>query len=928
MLMGPDDLIAITTREIKCRACPLAEMCMTNKMPATGEKEADILFVLDNPSETADKNGKAIADGVGKIFNRLWDKSGLGEKYTYRVTYAVKCHSKKYGVRVIRTCATEHLHKEIERHKPKIVVAMGNAALIALADKPVGINSVAGSLVESVKHPKVYAMINPGYLIYNEGAESRLVEDMRRIGRFIEGTVKKWKPKFEIAESPDEIEKFLWDLTKDNIPVAFDFETTSRNAFEKNSSIVCASLANNKRAMWIPFPAREDCPKKLRSQKVKPVEQKYWNFDVLPKLGNTVSVYDILFMFLANKKIPKIAHNAAFEMLWTRRYGYKLRGLYRDTMLMQYQLNPDGKGNMGLDNMTLGYLPDVGPYWKDMAKHNYDMLNCPLDVLQKYNASDAIVTNALVPILEKTLDKALRYDWRETHRFMTGTVTPMLARLSYNGWRTNKKRLERVETEFEKEKDELEDSIQSRNEIGKALRIVDKRRYKKLEKSLWAKEAERLAQDRMEKHPSKKETGQKKERFPPDSISRIQSQLEKFKPTEVFNVKSTIHKRALLYDVMNYKVVGLTQTGESSTNKKVLAKVLGDKDKQPKIIKDCFRVIEYRDMLSKYIRPMLNEFYTPDRYIHASYWQHKTGTGRLSSDNPNGQNLPERSDLSPRVKSPVVSRFGKDGVLLGVDYSQMEPRVLASICKDPGLTKALLEGDPYYPIAWKIFAEVGTAIASRKKCAKDLKAKGKKSIYRFMGKQLTLGIMYGKTPFGLAEELGISVEDAADIIEAFFKAFPGVRKYTRQRIKEVHKYGNVISRSPVHCRWFPDIFALEKLPRRNTKEMWKTARFKVAEAERGAVNTPIQGPASNITLAAAHECCKEISKQGLRCVLWNLVHDAPYFDCHKDDLPKLMKIVQSRMLNIRQISEWFKWLTCKLAIEIKQGKHWGQLGDN
>jgi DNA polymerase-1 len=284
------------------------------------------------------------------------------------------------------------------------------------------------------------------------------------------------------------------------------------------------------------------------------------------------------------------------------------------------------------------------------------------------------------------------------------------------------------------------------------------------------------------------------------------------------------------------------------------------------------------------------------RRLHTSFIQTGTATGRLSSREPNLQNIPIRAEEGRRIREAFIA---KDGCLLiSADYSQIELVILAHLSKDENLVSAFREGvDVHARTAALIFGIDEKDVESNHKFAEQ----------RRMAKTINFGVMYGMSAFRLSNELNISRTEAANFISAYFNTYSGVRQFIENLIKKTEQTGYVTTISG-RRRYIPAINSRNKTEK--------------SAAERITVNTPIQGSAADIVKTAMINLDRRLSKENqcdnasrsARLLLQ--VHDELILECPKDEADKTVKLVKEEM-------ESAVTLDIPLRVTVETGKRWG-----
>lgn len=307
-------------------------------------------------------------------------------------------------------------------------------------------------------------------------------------------------------------------------------------------------------------------------------------------------------------------------------------------------------------------------------------------------------------------------------------------------------------------------------------------------------------------------------------------------------------------------------------------------DKHP-IIDEILEYRAVRKLLSTYIEPFPAYIEPSDGKVHTTFNQALTATGRLSSSNPNLQNIPIRSEQGKEIRKAFVPST-PDGLILSADYSQIELRIMAHLSCDQHLINAFRQGlDIHAATAAKIFGVPHDQVTSDQ---------------RRIAKTANFGIMYGISAFGLAQRLRIGRKDAQKIIDDYFTGFPSILSFiedTKAAARETGYVETIFGRR----RYIPDI---------NSKN--GTLR---ALAERNAVNAPIQGTSADIIKMAMIEVDKAMTEAGMRSRMVLQIHDELVFDAIPEEIEELKKIVVDRMENVVKLS-------VPLTVECNYGKNW------
>lgn len=350
---------------------------------------------------------------------------------------------------------------------------------------------------------------------------------------------------------------------------------------------------------------------------------------------------------------------------------------------------------------------------------------------------------------------------------------------------------------------------------------------------------------------------------------------------EEFNIDSPAQLSHILFDVLELPTDGLKKTkkGFYSTN----AKVLTDLSHTYEIVSDVLRYREENKILNTYLLA-LPETIKSDGRIHTTLNQTVTATGRLSSSDPNLQNIPIRSELGRRVRAAFT--VPDEYVFLTCDYSQIELRLLAHLSGDENLIKAFKEGEDFH-------AETASRVFGLplEEITPDLRSRAK---------AVNFGIVYGQQAFGLSQALGIPRKEAQEMIDAYFAAYPAVRAFLDQTVAEAVQNGFVTT---MYNR------------RRLTPDVTSSNRMLRAAAERTAMNHPMQGTAADIIKIAMIRVEKELQKGNFKSRLILQIHDELDLQVPKDELDEVSKLVRETMEDVVELS-------VPLVADISYGKNW------
>lgn len=351
-----------------------------------------------------------------------------------------------------------------------------------------------------------------------------------------------------------------------------------------------------------------------------------------------------------------------------------------------------------------------------------------------------------------------------------------------------------------------------------------------------------------------------------------------------FNLASPKQLGEVLFDILKLDPKAKkTKTGQYATGEEVLQKMAT----KHKIVDDILNFRELTKLKSTYV-DSIGELINPKTgRVHTSYAQSVAVTGRLSSINPNLQNIPIRTERGREIRKAFIARE-KDRVLVSADYSQIELRIVAAISGDPNMCEAFKLGkDIHTATAAKIYGIEEASVTKE---------------MRYKAKSVNFGIIYGQGAFGLAENLGISRTEAKEIIDNYKKEFPNIQLYMDQQINKAKEAGFVETLMG-RKRWLRDI---------------NSSNFTVRGfAERNAINSPIQGSAADMIKLAMIKIHSEMKKTKWESKMILQVHDELVFDAVKKELPGLKELILKCMKGAMVLPSGVP-----VEAEVGVGKNW------
>ena len=347
---------------------------------------------------------------------------------------------------------------------------------------------------------------------------------------------------------------------------------------------------------------------------------------------------------------------------------------------------------------------------------------------------------------------------------------------------------------------------------------------------------------------------------------------------ETFNINSPKQLGTVLFEKMQLPHGKKTKTGWS-TNADVLEKLRW----QAPIVADVLQYRQYAKLKSTYADGLLKVI-EPDGRIRTSFQMTVTATGRLSSTEPNLQNIPTRTEVGSRIRGMFVAAPGH--VLVDADYSQVELRLLAHISGDEAMQQAFLSGQDFHTLtAAKVFHVAPEEVTSR---------------MRSSAKAVNFGIVYGISAFSLAQDIGVSVAEAKEYMERYFDTYRGVKRYMEQVVETAREKGYVET----------------LMHRRRALPELKSSNFNMRSfGERVALNMPIQGTAADIMKLAMVRVEQRLQAEGLAAKLIMQVHDELIVECPEGERETVQRLLEEEMSGVVHLS-------VPLPAQAHSGKTW------
>ncbi|MET4081124.1 DNA polymerase-1 [Pedobacter sp. UYP30] len=349
-----------------------------------------------------------------------------------------------------------------------------------------------------------------------------------------------------------------------------------------------------------------------------------------------------------------------------------------------------------------------------------------------------------------------------------------------------------------------------------------------------------------------------------------------------FNLASPKQLGEVLFDKLQLDPKAKkTKTGQYQTGEDVLLALAHKSD----IVKDILEFRQLQKLKSTYVDALPLMVNPKTGRVHTSYNQAVAATGRLSSNNPNLQNIPIRTERGREVRKAFIPR-DDNHILLSADYSQIELRIIAEISKEENMLEAFTNGiDIHTATAAKVY---GVAI-------EDVDSNQRRN-----AKAVNFGIIYGQSAFGLSQNLNIPRKEAAEIIEQYFAQYPGIKRYMSDTMNFARENG-FVETIMGRRRYLRDITSANQTVR--------------GYAERNAINAPIQGSAADMIKIAMINIHKQMKAENLKSTMTMQVHDELVFDVLKSEKELMKEIIKDKMVNAMK-------LTVPIVVEVGEGNNW------
>lgn len=780
-------------------------------------------FIVHNSLE--DEKGIPFVGPAGKYLDKALEKAGIRRSDIY-IDNLVKCRTEnnREPSKDETNMCLPYLKEKIKEIKPNVIVLLGNYVCKHLLGKTV-IKYIHGkhewsdelkvNLIPSV-HPSSIARDPSSDYYFN-----MLVEDFK-IAKEIslykgKVNVKKRSVKYIVCNTMPKVNSLFKRLAKAE-EFSVDLETTSLNP--KKGRILCAQFS------W------KEC-----TAAVLPLydymKKDYWNQVDLETIKYKLK------MVLENPKPCKIAQNWKFELSWLKhKFGIIPQGKMWDTMIAHYLINTTNRKH-NLDTLSLEYT-DMGLYGKEIEKDKENgFRNTPIEKVHNYGAADADCTLRSKHVQESQMTPGYM-------RLMENILIPLskvLADMEFRGIKINRDRIKTLIDEIKPKLEALETEMASFPQVKDYVKDKYKAlRDKAKEKYLGSKNLQ--------------------------SRYSLDEYVKKVKKPKA-NFKSNKDLPKILYEYLRLEAPYKTKKGTGySTDSKAL-KILQHKHKIISLL------LKYRALFkfySTYLLGVLKNLDDNDR-VHTEYKLTRTMTGRMSSKNPNLQNITKKPFEDSEGKVIPLGKLIRecfivddDCVLIESDLKQIEFRILAHYCNDPVMIDDIKAGRDVHRIV---------ASSAYKKPQDEISGEERRK-----AKSITFGIPYGRGAKAIAEDFDMPIMEAEMLSKGFFDRYKKCHKWIKAVIEGTKKHGYVKT-----------IFGRKRLLPNIHSDDEQLARA----AEREAIATVIQSTASDILSTYTVNIYNRINREGLKSRLVMTIHDSLVLEVPKDEKTEIIKLLQEEM---------------------------------
>lgn len=833
-----------------CTNCDLCKNASNPCLMGKGSKKAKIMFIQDCPNELDDNKMTPFFGKSCNAIRKAMENREIDLEDIY-YTSLVKCPAPNEEPKPVHLSACKDiLDAEIEVVDPDIIVPCGNKSLRYCLGSGT-LSKTRGNAQESEicgRTRIVLPIMHPRSVLRKPLYKEYILKDLDTLKElYVNGMTEVSGVQYQYLETLEDCIVELVRLKKEAKILCFDLETTGKSPYMEDSKIVCISLTDKTHC---------GCVIPLYHH-----ENPMWGWEV----GTVVK---LLRELLEDESIPKVAHNGKFDIEWLDYWlNINVKNFNFDTMLAHYLAVSEEQGTQGLKGLAWEFT-DMGGYdnaldeerskLPEAIRYNYD--NISWDVLKTYAVADVDCCLRLWEIFKPLVDA--NEQWKTVMYNIMIPASYALREVEENGMKFDLDTAEVYRKTYQFEIDRITERLESYPEV---LQMERQKR------ALWEE------REKLKLIPKKDRTAEEQKKF------EQYKKYENFK----FNWSSVAQLAELLYDTLGLVTTVKTDTGNWSTGEEAL-KEISEQHEIPELLMELKKVTTLNNMFIQKLPDMVDS----SGIIHPSFNISGTVTGRLSSENPNAQQLPRKAEepllfqYHNEPKALFSSRFGRSGCILNADYSALEMRIAAIVSEDAVLLKAFLSGQDLHKstasLVWGMPIEDVT---------KD---------QRTAAKKVNFGIIYGKSGITFAKDeyydpSGKNPKKTSDwdeakkignkLVEDYLNAFSGLHNWLTSTKKFAYKNGYVET-----------LFGR----RRRLPDLHSKVNTLKSNAERQAINAPIQGTGSDFTLLSLIKIQEWLDKSKLKSKMVATVHDSIVFDVYIPELPIMSQTIKEIMEHVHE----------------------------
>lgn len=642
--------------EKRCEECELCNSALNPCIMGKGAKKARIMFIQDCPDELDDKRDSPFYGKSCNLLRKKLQDVGIDLKDVY-FTSLVKCVVPNGDPKPIHIAAcSDLLSAEIKSVDPDIIVPTGNKSLRFCVGR-VGLTKMRGNAQEVELEGRtriILPTMHPRTVNVKPMYEEFITKDLDTLKDLYENGMSKVSGvHYRSLETLEEVTEEILRLKREAKILCFDLETTGKSPYMEDSKIVCISLTDKTHyGVVIPLYHRET---------------PFWGWEK----GYVVKLVRWL---MEDESIPKVAHNGKFDIEWLYWWlNIDVKNFSFDTMLAHYLCISEEQGTQGLKGQAWEFT-DMGGYDNDLdeerqklpeaIRYNYD--NIPWETLKTYAVADVDCCLRLEEIYKPMIDE--NQSWKTIMHDIMIPASYALRMVEGNGMKFDVELSHKYAATYQAEIDRITSRLESYPEVVQLER-----------------QKQELFQER-----EKIKLIPKKDRTPEE-----QKKFEQYKKYEnyKFNWGSPVQLAELLYGKLGLKTTIKTDTGALSTGEDAMNE-LKEQHEIPALLLELRKVTTLNGMFIQKLPEMRDK----NDIVHPSFNISGTVTGRMSSENPNAQQLPRKAEnpllfqYHNEPKALFTSRYGKDGCIMNADYSALEMRVAGIVSGDKQLLKAFKSG--------------------------------------------------------------------------------------------------------------------------------------------------------------------------------------------------------------------------------------------